>query len=151
MPEFREFNKFHEYMSEVLSRRGISTIKLAEDLWGNKNLRIWVWDMSHRVSAIRKKQEERFRQVAELLGEPMSKLLFLGGHNPWANRLSLADQWALWEFAERLAKAKEEGTGKPPLSFYNRLCKSLFGGCDVVQTVTNNEMADFLKAETEDA
>lgn len=142
-------NRFHEYILLVAGKRGLTLSQIADNLTedGVPTARQFSWEISNRPTMKIGKRVDLIQRLANMLGEPMSRLAFLAGLNPWANRLTVEEQGALWEFVERVVSAKEENTGKPPPSAYQRLCNSIFGGLETVKVLSPEELAEFLKDE----
>lgn len=140
-------NRFHEYIRLVTRKRNVSLYALRDMLVdaGIRVARQWTWEISKRPTLKIGKRTDLIDKAATILGEPMSKLSFLAGFNPWAKRLDLLQQGAVWEFIERLVRAREEGMPKPPALIYHRLLNSIFGGMELSQPMTSQEMADFLR------
>jgi len=150
MSRFQEINRLHDYIKTCLDRIGMSATEAAARLWGTSNRRTWLWDISNKVTKSEAQRRERYSDLATLIEEPTSKVMFMAGLNPWSMRLSIGDQMAVWEFVERLVLAKELGQKKPSLATCNRLLTILFGGANVMQQVTNDEMAQFLKENADE-
>lgn len=149
----KKTNCFHEYIRLLSSKRGVSLNHIADTLTeeGIPTARQFSWEISHRPTLKIGKRVDMIERLSRMLGEPMSRLAFLAGMNPWASRLDLPKQAALWEFIERIVTAAEEGTGKPPPSSYLRLCNVIFGGAEAVTKVSHDEMAAWLRPEEDNA
>ena len=148
MQKCERINFFHEYVRICINRLGLThtglAMQLSEDR-PNPLPRTFAWDWSHRATKMQAKRDATMMKLATLLKEPLSKLLFLCGINPWAKIIPLQKQGAMWEFMERLTRAMQDNTGKPPATIYVRLCNELFGGAEVVTKVSLEEMAEFLR------
>lgn len=142
---FERINCLHEYISIVLKARGKTIADLTQHIIGRQSRRNWLYDMSNRPMLSYLNRLARLRRMAEWLQEPLSKMLFLAGYNPWAARMGIRDQWAIWEFVERLCHAKERGMTKPPVSICTDLLNRMFGGADIVTPMTMDAMAAYLK------
>ena len=142
----REYNCFHEYISTVLDRKGLNQTVMGKTLGVARQ---FSWDHTYRPTAVFGKRKDLVQRVAEFLSEPISKLVFLAGFNPWAERFNLQQQAAVWEFVERLTTAKEKGMPKPPASAYTHLCNEIFGGAEVVNKISSREMAEYLRPDDE--
>jgi len=140
-------NQFHNHILRVAHKRGLSLQRIADAL-ADRGLvvaRQFSWEISKRPTMKLGQRVNLLENLARLLGEPMSRLAFLGGLNPWADKLDLYEQTALWEFIERIVQAKQNKSGKPPVTYYHRLCNELFGGLDVITPIEPEEMAELLK------
>jgi len=145
-------NRFHEYMQIVAAKKGMTFRWMAERLAPLVELKIdsrFVWNLSNRPFKTICRRDGMLVELAKLVGEPQSKLLFLCGVQPWGKRLSMLEQCAVWEFIEGLVDAKEKGSPKPPAQRYTRLLNALFGGAEIVIPVSAEGMADFLKSYLE--
>ena len=145
-------NCFHEYMKLVTAAKNMSLTELRERLLAEdfKVARQWTWETSNRPTLRLGNRVGLIEAAAEILGEPLSRLAFLAGMNPWANRLSLAEQGAVWEFVEAIVTAKEAGMAKPPPTRYTELMNTLFGGAKVVNRISNEDMAALLRGEADE-
>lgn len=158
MPEKAKNNCFHDYILAVTRNKGMSLTQLRElieeypnpDTEETKIARQWTWEISKRPARKIGKRKNIIELAAKVLGEPMSKLAFFAGLNPWSDRLGMIEQGAIWEFIEAIVTAKENGLGKPPVTRYMELCNTLFGGAKVEVTVSNEEMAALLRGEDEE-
>jgi len=92
-----KWNRFSEWLGEMLPRKGIAHTELPEIVGGGHR------QFFAQISSvpILQKREHRLKLLAEKLMEPLSKLRFLSGINPWTH-LPLDDQLALWEAIERI-------------------------------------------------
>lgn len=106
-----EHNKFYRWLNEVIENRnvgasrrnGLSISEIAEAIGVD---RYFMWQISqHKVL---KKRKENLQKIAQFLNQPLSKLEFLAGINPWCD-LPLEDQMEIWEFGI-LVKAKRDRT-----------------------------------------
>ena len=96
----RKWNRFSEWLSETLPRRGIMHTELPEIVGGGYR------QFFAQISSvpILQKRMHRLELLAAKLLEPLSKLKFLAGINPWTH-LPLDDQLAIWEAIERITLA----------------------------------------------
>lgn len=150
---FQNTNRFHEYMQIVADKKGMTFRWMAEKLAPLVELKIdsrFIWNLSNRPFKTICRRDGLLVELAKLVGEPQSKLLFLCGVQPWGKRLSMPEQCAIWEFIEAMVNAKETGSPKPPAQRYTRLCNALFGGAEIVTSVDGKGMADFLRSYMED-
>jgi len=92
-----KWNRFSEWLGEILPRKGVTHTELPEIVGGGYR------QFFAQISSvpILKKRERRLELLAAKLLEPVSKLKFLAGINPWAG-LPLDDQLAIWEAIERI-------------------------------------------------
>lgn len=143
------YNRLHEYVSIVLKKKGLDHTKMGQDLGLDRR---FAWNHTHRPMIVLGRRQGLLEKVARYLGEPMSRILWIAGFNPWAERLpSLQYQDAIWEFVERVVYAKEHNLGKPPLTQYLKLLNTIFGGAEGVVPMTQEEMVAYLMGQTDDA
>lgn len=135
-------NRFHEYTMAVLGNKGVTCKDVAKAVGVARQ---YAWEISKRPTLIIGKRLGLMEALSRFYGEPMSKLAFFAGINPWANRLTMEQQSAVWEFVERLVKSKETGEGKPPPVAYNNLLAELFGG---VELIDNSAVTEILRRDT---
>ena len=132
-----EYNKFHEFFTRIIAIFGLTSVEVAEKLSDDKvATRQYPWHLSFKPSLTARNRIAYLEKLARLLREPLSKLMFFAGMNPWATRLSLNDQEALWTFCERIVKCKEEDPKMLSISFYATLKREMFGGL----TVEDNDL-----------
>ena len=94
-----KWNRFSEWLSATLERKGILHAELPGIVGGGHR------QFFAQISSvpILQKRVRRLELLAAKLLEPVSKLKFLAGINPWTD-LPLDDQLALWEAIERITR-----------------------------------------------
>jgi transcriptional regulator with XRE-family HTH domain len=104
-------NKFYKWLNELIENRnagvsrrnGISISEIAKEVGVD---RYFMWQISQ--NKVLKQRRENLRKIAKFLSQPLSKLEFLAGFNPWCD-MPLSDQIAIWKFGI-LVRAKREKT-----------------------------------------
>jgi hypothetical protein len=104
-------NKFYRWLNEVIEARNVGVsrrngLNISEIAKAVGVDRYFMWQISqHKVL---KKRRNNLRKIARFISQPLSKLEFLAGINPWCD-LPLKDQIAIWKFGI-LVRAKREKT-----------------------------------------
>ncbi len=86
-----------------------------------------IWQMQNRRNGIMNARIKTIEEIARVIIEPKSKLLFLSGYNPWANKLSLDETIKLWEFVEILVHRLVEKKPLPSKDSYLKFVRDLDG------------------------
>lgn len=104
-------NKFYRWLNETIESRNVGTsrrngLSISEIAKAVGVDRYFMWQISQHE--VLKKRIKNLRKIARFLSQPLSKLEFLAGINPWCD-LPLEDQMEIWEFGI-LVKAKRDKT-----------------------------------------
>ena len=121
MKEKRKYSGFFDYFSHTCEKMGEVAQEVSNDMYV---CRQWPWAQTYRLLGFYDGRRRALSILAHRWREPLGKLLFLVGLNPWADRLEWSEQAALWEFIERMVQEKEAGRAK--LRGTSRLAKEFF-------------------------
>ncbi len=109
MSEKHKHTGFFDYFMHKASLLGEVCREVTNDM---QVCRQWPWLQTFRPPGFFNERRFVLGILAKRWREPLSKLLFLAGVNPWADRLGWEDQVKLWEVIERMVKEKEQGRVK---------------------------------------
>ena len=101
-------NKFYQFLQRACERcsdkDATLTISGIARTIGCDRSNLWIIGNQDVLT----QRKGRIASIARLLREPLSKLLFIAGFNPWGNRVLLRRQEHIWELVERITQMDDE-------------------------------------------
>ena len=103
-------NRFYEFLQRECDNSKIGdmvkhTISAIARQIGCDRSNLWIIGNQDVLT----QRKSRIAAIAGILHEPLSKLLFIAGFNPWGNRVSLRKQEHIWELVERITSTDDPG------------------------------------------
>lgn len=114
-------NRFIDYVKETAARKGLTLLDIEAK---TGYYRQFINQVSN--NPVLRNRVDRLREIAKVLIEPHSKVMFLAGINPWQNRMPWHLQVVMWEFMERVVRAYEENNDPLPAQAYKDMARKIF-------------------------